>query len=64
VLEIAGNNLALLVNTHRMAQLFIFDWKMGHKRLICSYAYPSPFSFLNISLFGIATSKFGEHLLW
>ncbi|KAF8347179.1 hypothetical protein F5887DRAFT_1281293 [Amanita rubescens] len=32
-LEIAGDNLALLVETHRMAQLFIFDWKTGHKRL-------------------------------
>ena len=50
VLEITGDNLALLVNTHRMTQLFMFDWKMGHKRLICSYAYPSPFSFLNICL--------------
>src|SRR6266550_6042546 len=50
-LEIAGDNLALLVYTHRMAQLFIFDWKTGHKRLVRSYANPSPFSFLNIYLF-------------
>jgi hypothetical protein len=49
-LEIAGDNLALLVGTHRMAQLFIFDWKTGHKRLVRSYANPSPFS-LNICLF-------------
>ena len=49
-LEIAGDNIALLVDTYRMAQLFIFDWKTGHKRLVRSYANPSPFSFLNICL--------------
>ena len=35
MLEIAGDNIALLVDTYRTAQLFIFDWKTGHKRLVC-----------------------------
>ncbi|KAF8316028.1 hypothetical protein F5887DRAFT_1167534 [Amanita rubescens] len=32
-LEIAGDNLALLVGTRGGDQLYIFDWKTGHKRL-------------------------------
>ncbi|KAF8335207.1 hypothetical protein F5887DRAFT_1079286 [Amanita rubescens] len=33
MLEIAGDNLALLIDALGGGQLFIFDWKTGHKRL-------------------------------
>ena len=41
-LEIAGDNIALLVDTHRMEHLFIFNWKTGHKRLVSSIRLPFP----------------------
>ena len=64
MLEIAGDNLALLIDARGRGQVFIFDWKTGHKRLVRSYtSNPCPSSFLNIALFAIATSNFGGSLL-
>jgi hypothetical protein len=56
-LEIAGDNVALLVGTRGGDQLYIFDWKTGHKRLVSSYPsfifFPKnicPFRIRNIEL--------------
>ena len=48
ILEVAGDNIALLIVIYRMSQLFIFDWKTGLKKLVRSYINPSPISFLKI----------------
>ena len=58
MLEIAGDNLALLVGTRGGDQLYIFDWKTGRKRLVSNY--PNPFSFLKICPFCVRNIGLGR----
>ncbi|KAF8627030.1 hypothetical protein AX15_004565 [Amanita polypyramis BW_CC] len=66
-LEIAGDSLALLVKTHRMAQLFIFDWKTGHKRLqhqTSENAYSSSLAFASPEILIVPNLIHGQYEVW